>query len=58
LGWTGVLHGADPENRAARRLAERLGRSRLGATRRLPPFDAAPTGRWGQTREEWRARRR
>lgn len=58
LGWTDVIHCIDPENTPSQRLAERLGSTNLGPTRMPPPFDHLPVDRWGQTREQWRARRR
>lgn len=58
LGWTDVIHCIDPDNTPSQRLAERLGSRNLGPTRLPPPFQDLPIDRWGQSREEWRARRR
>ncbi len=58
LGWTGVIHCIDPDNRPSRRLAERIGSRNLGPTRLPPPLDELAIDRWGQSREEWRARPR
>ncbi len=58
LGWTDVIHCIDPDNRPSQRLAERLGSRNLGPTRLPPPFEDPPIDRWGQSREEWRARPR
>ncbi len=58
LGWTEVIHCIDPDNTPSQRLAERLGSTNLGPTRLPPPFETVPVDRWGQTREQWRARRR
>ncbi|RZJ03502.1 MAG: N-acetyltransferase [Brevundimonas sp.] len=58
LGWTEVIHCIDPENIPSQRLAERLGSTNLGPTRLPPPFELETVDRWGQTREQWRARRR
>ena len=58
LGWTDVIHCIDPDNTPSQRLAERIGSRNLGPTRLPPPFHELPIDRWGQTREEWRARTR
>lgn len=57
LGWTNVIHTIDPENVASQKVAERLGSYNQGPTRLPPPFDHLPVDAWGQTREEWVARR-
>lgn len=57
LGWTEVIHCIDPDNVPSQRLAERLGSTNLGPTKLPPPFEDAPVDRWGQTRDQWRARR-
>lgn len=58
LGWTEVIHCIDPDNLPSIRLAERVGSYNQGPTRLPPPFDQLAIDRWGQTREQWRARRR
>ena len=58
LGWSEVIHCIDPDNLPSRRLAERLGSTNLGPTRLPPPFDGVRVDRWGQSREQWRARPR
>ena len=58
LGWTDVIHCIDPDNTPSQRLAERLGSRNLGPTQLPPPFDAVRVDRWGQSRDEWRARAR
>jgi len=57
LGWMDVIHCIDPQNTPSQRLAERLGSSNLGPTRLPPPFHELAMERWGQSREQWRARR-
>lgn len=57
LGWTEVIHCIDPDNAPSQRLAERVGSYNQGPTRLPPPFAEVAVDRWGQTREEWRARR-
>lgn len=58
LDWPDVIHCIDPDNAPSQRLAERVGSRNLGPTRMPPPFDHLAVDAWGQTREEWRARRR
>jgi RimJ/RimL family protein N-acetyltransferase len=57
LGWDDVIHCIDPDNVASIRVAERLGARRRGWGRLPEPLDARPVEIWGQTRDEWRARR-
>lgn len=57
LGWDRVIHCIDPANLASQRLAQRLGARNLGPGRLPPPYEDAPTNVWGQSREQWRARR-
>ncbi len=58
LDWPDVIHCIDPDNTPSQRLAERVGSRNLGPTRIPPPFDDLPFDAWGQTREDWRARRK
>ena len=58
LGWTDVVHCIDPENVASQRVAERLGSVNRGPGRLPAPFEDLPIDLWGQTRDEWRARKR
>ncbi len=53
LGWDEIIHCIDPENRASRALAERLGSRNRGPGKLPPPFESAPIDVWGQTRAEW-----
>ena len=57
LGWDDVIHCIDPDNVASIRVAERRGARRRGWGRLPEPLDARPVEIWGQTRDEWRARR-
>ncbi len=57
LCWTDVIHCIDPDNAPSQRLAERLGSTNLGRTRLPRPFQDATVDAWGQTRDQWRARR-
>ncbi len=58
LGWTEVIHCIDPDNTPSQRLAERIGSYNQGPTRMPPPYHDVRVDRWGQSREEWRARPR
>ena len=57
LGWTNVIHSIDPANVASQHVAIKLGSRNLGPGRLPPPFQDSAIDIWGQTREEWRARR-
>ncbi|MCG5240510.1 GNAT family N-acetyltransferase [Azospirillum doebereinerae] len=57
LGWTEVIHSIDPDNAPSQAVARRLGSRPRGPGCLPVPFDTAPIEIWGQTREEWRARR-
>jgi RimJ/RimL family protein N-acetyltransferase len=57
LGWTEVIHSINPDNFPSRALAERLG-SRILRQANLPaPYETVVVDIWGQSREEWFARR-
>lgn len=58
LGWTQVIHTIDVANHPSQKVAERLGSRKLGPCRLPAPFDHWDMEAWGQSREEWRARRR
>jgi RimJ/RimL family protein N-acetyltransferase len=59
LGWQDVIHCIDKQNAPSIRLAERLG-SRLQRedVRLAPPFEDLMVDLYGQSKAEWRARRR
>lgn len=57
LGWTEIIHTIDPDNVASKGVAARLGSSYLRHGRAPPPHDTLDLEIWGQTREQWRARR-
>lgn len=57
LGWDEVIHTINVDNAASVKLAERLGSRRIGPAV-LPVQDSQEAAIWGQTRDEWRARRR
>lgn len=57
LGWTDVIHSIHPDNRASEGVAKRLGSQLRGPSPLPPPYENSPNNIWGQTREQWRARR-
>lgn len=57
LGWTDIIHTIDPENAASIAVARKLGSENRGATRLSSPYAEIRVDAWGQTREQWRARR-
>jgi len=57
LGWTNVIHCIAPANTASQAVARRLGSQMLGKAQLPSPLDAHDCDLWGQTREQWRARR-
>jgi RimJ/RimL family protein N-acetyltransferase len=57
LGWDRIIHCIHPDNAASQRLAQRFGSSNLGPGKLPAPYEDSPTDVWGQTREQWRARR-
>lgn len=58
LGWDDVIHSIDPDNVASQKLAERLGSTNRGPGTLPAPFETARVDIWGQSRDQWRARRR
>lgn len=58
LGWTDIIHTIDPDNVRSIALARRLGSTNLGRTRLPDPYEEAIVDAWGQTADQWRARRR
>lgn len=58
LGWTEVIHCIDPQNVNSIRVAQRLGSVNRGPGKLPPPLDHYEVDIWGQSREDWRARRR
>lgn len=57
LGWTNVIHSIDPENTPSQAVARKLGSRNLGPGSLPAPYQEARIDLWGQSREEWRARR-
>lgn len=57
LGWERVVHSIVPDNEASKAVAQRLGSRFLGPAKMPPPLETIECELWGQTREQWRARR-
>lgn len=57
LGWTDIIHSIDPDNAASQGLARRLGSTNRGPGVLPDPYADHPIEIWGQTADEWRARR-
>jgi RimJ/RimL family protein N-acetyltransferase len=57
LGWSEVIHTIGPEYLASQNVARRLGSKPLCAGKLPAPFEHVPVDIWGQSREEWLARR-
>jgi RimJ/RimL family protein N-acetyltransferase len=57
LGWTDIIHCIEPANTPSQQLARRLGSRLIGPGKLPPPYESTPVEIWGQSREEWRARR-
>jgi RimJ/RimL family protein N-acetyltransferase len=59
LGWDNVIHSIDPANTASIALAERLGsyRQRSGVPL-AAPYEGVLVDIYGQTKAEWRSRKR
>jgi RimJ/RimL family protein N-acetyltransferase len=58
LGWTEVIHCIEENNAASQGVAKRLGSRNQGRVKMPAPYEHFVVDAWGQTREEWRARRR
>ncbi|HOZ26355.1 MAG TPA: GNAT family N-acetyltransferase [Hyphomonadaceae bacterium] len=57
LRWDDIIHSIHPNNVASQKLAKRLGSINRGPGKMPPPYENDPVDLWGQTRDEWRARR-
>jgi RimJ/RimL family protein N-acetyltransferase len=58
LGWTEAIHTIEPGNVASQAVAKRLGATLWGPSKMPPPYEHEVVETWGQTREQWRARKR
>ncbi len=57
LGWTDIIHSIHPDNVGSQKLAQRLGSVNRGPGQMPPPYHNDPVDLWGQTADDWRARR-
>ncbi len=57
LGWTDIIHSIHPDNVNSQKLAQRLGSVNRGPGQMPPPYHNDPVDLWGQTADEWKARR-
>src|SRR5688572_10077870 len=57
LGWTEVIHTIDVENVASQVVARKLGSRNRGRGQLPEPYQHIVIDIWGQTRDEWFARR-
>lgn len=57
LGWREVIHSIGPQNVASQAVARRLGARMRGVSKLPAPLESVAVDMWGQTREQWRARR-
>ena len=57
LGWSRVIHSIDPANVASQAVARRLGSQNLGPGTLPAPYEHSTVDIWGQSRDQWRARR-
>jgi len=57
LGWTEMIHSIAPENVASQAVAMKLGSINRGRGSLPAPYENSIIDIWGQTREQWRARR-
>ena len=58
LGWTEAIHTIEPGNIGSQAVAKRLGSTLWGPTAMPAPYEDATVEAWGQTREQWLARRK
>ncbi|PKP93839.1 MAG: N-acetyltransferase [Alphaproteobacteria bacterium HGW-Alphaproteobacteria-16] len=57
LGWSRIIHTISPANTRSIRLAQRLGSGNLGPVTLPAPLTDATVDAWGQSADDWRARR-
>jgi RimJ/RimL family protein N-acetyltransferase len=58
LGWTEVIHSIDNQNHASQSVAKRLGSTILRQANMPAPYTDMVCDIWGQSREQWLARRK
>lgn len=57
LGWSRIIHCIAPDNIPSQNVARRLGSTRQGPGKLPAPLEDDPIDIWGQSREQWFARR-
>jgi RimJ/RimL family protein N-acetyltransferase len=57
LGWSEIIHCIAPDNLPSQAVARRLGSVKRGQATLPAPYGADPIDIWGQSREQWLARR-
>ena len=57
LGWNDIIHCIDPGNVPSQKVAQRLGSTKKGPGKLPAPFEHVVIDVWGQTREQWFARK-
>jgi len=57
LGWDEVIHTIDADNTPSQAVAGRLGSTILRQVTLPPPFEGLTLDAWGQSRDQWLARR-
>jgi RimJ/RimL family protein N-acetyltransferase len=57
LGWREAIHTIEPDNLASQAVAKRLGSTLWGPVAMPAPYEETKVEAWGQTREQWLARR-
>lgn len=57
LGWDEIIHCIDPQNDPSRRVAAKLGARKLREAQAPAPFSDIRWDVYGQSADEWRARR-
>ncbi|MEZ5937845.1 MAG: GNAT family N-acetyltransferase [Hyphomonadaceae bacterium] len=57
LEWPDIIHTIHPGNANSQKLAQRLGSTNRGPGKLPPPLENETVEIWGQTADQWRARR-
>ena len=57
LGWTELIHCIEENNLASQGVAKRLGSRLLRRVKMPAPYEHMLVDAWGQTREQWRAKK-
>lgn len=57
LRWHEIIHCIGPDNLSSIAVASKLGSAKLRTAQMPPPYDGMTVDIWGQSREQWLARR-